>query len=196
MRPASGSRLAARRWASCLCGSGRQRLVRARDSAGTHTRAHARRRICSCTLNCTCVCCPCADVLKQQGHYFDLNAVAYSPNGQLMATGGDDGKVKVWNASTGFCFVTFHEHTAPVTALTFIGTFLDHVHMCVRARACASGLFLCVLVREPRSCCARARARMCARTRRACRRQGRSRLGSTLRVAGWHGARLRLGALP
>jgi WD40 repeat protein len=62
-----------------------------------------------------------ADILKQQGHYYDVNAVAYSPNGQLIATGGDDGKVKVWNATSGFCFVTFSEHIAPVTAITFMG---------------------------------------------------------------------------
>ena len=60
-------------------------------------------------------------ILKQQGHAHDVAAVAYSPNGQLMVTGGGDGKVKVWNVSTGFCFVTFGEHTAPVTAVTFMG---------------------------------------------------------------------------
>jgi periodic tryptophan protein 2 len=60
-------------------------------------------------------------ILKQQGHFFDLNAVAYSPNGQLMVTGADDGKVKVWNVLTGFCFVTFSEHTAPITAVAFMG---------------------------------------------------------------------------
>ena len=32
-------------------------------------------------------------VLKQQGHYYDMNSLAYSPDGQLIATGGDDGKV-------------------------------------------------------------------------------------------------------
>lgn len=60
-------------------------------------------------------------ILKQQGHYYDVNCVAYSPNGQIMATGGEDGKVKVWNTTTGFCFVTFSEHSAPITGLTFIG---------------------------------------------------------------------------
>jgi len=60
-------------------------------------------------------------VLKQQGHFFDLNVCAYSPDGQLVATGGDDGKVKLWSTTSGFCFVTFTEHTAPITALHFIG---------------------------------------------------------------------------
>jgi periodic tryptophan protein 2 len=65
-------------------------------------------------------------ILKQQGHFYDLNAVAYSPNGHLMATGGDDGKIKVWNTSSGFCFVTFSEHKAPVTALSFVGGKSGH----------------------------------------------------------------------
>ena len=60
-------------------------------------------------------------VLKQQGHFYDMNVLAYSPDGQLVATGGDDAKVKLWNTSSGFCFVTFGEHEAPVTALCFLG---------------------------------------------------------------------------
>ncbi|KAJ1437035.1 WD40/YVTN repeat-like-containing domain superfamily [Sesbania bispinosa] len=58
-------------------------------------------------------------ILKQQGHYFDVNCVAYSPDSQLLATGADDNKVKVWTVSSGFCFVTFSEHTNAVTALHF-----------------------------------------------------------------------------
>ncbi|EJC97788.1 WD repeat protein [Fomitiporia mediterranea MF3/22] len=58
-------------------------------------------------------------VLKQQGHYFDMNTLAYSSDGQYVATGGDDGKVKVWNTSSGFCFVTFSEHSAAVSAVEF-----------------------------------------------------------------------------
>jgi len=45
--------------------------------------------------------------------------LAYSPNGKLLVTGGEDGKVKVWNTQSGFCFVTFTEHTAAVSAVTF-----------------------------------------------------------------------------
>jgi len=58
-------------------------------------------------------------VLKQQGHYFDMNTLAYAPDGQTIATGGDDGKVKLWTAHNGFCFVTFTEHTAPVSSVAF-----------------------------------------------------------------------------
>ncbi|XP_029433602.1 periodic tryptophan protein 2 homolog isoform X2 [Rhinatrema bivittatum] len=58
-------------------------------------------------------------VLKQQGHFNNMVSLAYSPDGQHLVTGGDDGKVKVWNASSGFCFVTFTEHTGSVTAATF-----------------------------------------------------------------------------
>ena len=32
-------------------------------------------------------------ILKQQGHFYDMNVLAYSTDGQLIATGGDDGKV-------------------------------------------------------------------------------------------------------
>ncbi|KAF4399740.1 hypothetical protein G4B88_022823 [Cannabis sativa] len=60
-------------------------------------------------------------ILKQQGHYFDVNCLAYSPDSQLLATGADDNKVKVWTVSSGFCFVTFTEHTNAVTALHFMG---------------------------------------------------------------------------
>ncbi|KAF9022363.1 WD40 repeat-like protein [Hymenopellis radicata] len=58
-------------------------------------------------------------VLKQQGHFFDMNTLAYAPDGQTIATGGDDGKVKIWSTHSGFCFVTFTEHSAPISAVSF-----------------------------------------------------------------------------
>jgi periodic tryptophan protein 2 len=58
-------------------------------------------------------------ILKQQGHYFDMNTLAYSSDGQNVATGGDDGKVKVWNTTSGFCFVTFSEHSSSVSCVEF-----------------------------------------------------------------------------
>ncbi|CAG8605898.1 11049_t:CDS:2 [Acaulospora morrowiae] len=58
-------------------------------------------------------------VLKQQGHFYDMNTLSYSNDGQYIATGGDDGKVKVWNTMSGFCFVTFSEHSSGVMMVEF-----------------------------------------------------------------------------
>ena len=81
-------------------------------------------------------------MLKQQGHDAGgMACLAYSPDGGTVATGGEDGKgamlvadhvgirksgdnstvfaVKLWSASTGFAFVTFSEHTAPVSGVLF-----------------------------------------------------------------------------
>lgn len=33
-------------------------------------------------------------VFKQQGHFNNMAALAYSPDGQYIVTGGDDGKVR------------------------------------------------------------------------------------------------------
>ena len=48
-----------------------------------------------------------------------MTQLAYSPNGLHIATGGEDGKVKVWNAMNAQCFVTFNEHNAAVTGIQF-----------------------------------------------------------------------------
>ncbi|KAF7650631.1 hypothetical protein LDENG_00122740 [Lucifuga dentata] len=63
-------------------------------------------------------------VFKQQGHFNNMASLAYSPDGQYIVTGGDDGKVKVWNTNSGLCFVTFTEHTSSVTNVTFISSGL------------------------------------------------------------------------
>uniref|UniRef100_F6VRH3 Periodic tryptophan protein 2 homolog n=1 Tax=Ciona intestinalis TaxID=7719 RepID=F6VRH3_CIOIN len=58
-------------------------------------------------------------ILKQQGHYSGMTCLDYSPDGRYIVTGGEDGKVKVWNTSNGFCFVTFSEHKSNVTGVCF-----------------------------------------------------------------------------
>jgi WD40 repeat protein len=40
-------------------------------------------------------------VLSFRGHDGDVNQVAFSPDGSKLATSGDDGKLKVWDPSTG-----------------------------------------------------------------------------------------------
>ena len=51
---------------------------------------------------------------------WQVNTLAYSPGGTTIATGGGDGKVKLWSPSSGFCFVTFTDHTAAVQDLAFV----------------------------------------------------------------------------
>ncbi|KAF4518741.1 hypothetical protein B566_EDAN006144 [Ephemera danica] len=57
--------------------------------------------------------------MKQQGHFNNMDCLDYSSDGLFIATGGEDGKVKIWNSTSGFCVVTFHEHTAAVTGVQF-----------------------------------------------------------------------------
>ena len=58
-------------------------------------------------------------ILKQQGHYFDMNTLAHAPDGQTIVTRGDDGKVKVWFTYSRFCFVAFTDHSAPISSVAF-----------------------------------------------------------------------------
>ncbi len=58
-------------------------------------------------------------VMKQQGHTHNTTCLSYSPDGEFIATGGEDGKVKVWTVKTGFCFVTFHEHAGKITGVAW-----------------------------------------------------------------------------
>ncbi|CAL2029817.1 hypothetical protein CAEBREN_20318 [Caenorhabditis brenneri] len=59
-------------------------------------------------------------VMKQQGHSLRITSAEYSPDGALVATGAEDGKVKIWNTRSSFCTVTFSEHTSGVTAVKWI----------------------------------------------------------------------------
>ncbi|GFY51308.1 periodic tryptophan protein 2 homolog [Trichonephila inaurata madagascariensis] len=58
-------------------------------------------------------------VMKQQGHFNNMNCLAYSPDGLYIASGGEDGKVKIWDTYSGFCFVTFTEHSSSITGVQF-----------------------------------------------------------------------------
>lgn len=56
-------------------------------------------------------------LLKEQSHYYDITTTAITADGQCIISGGDDGKVKVWRADSGQCFVTFNDHTAGITGI-------------------------------------------------------------------------------
>lgn len=59
-------------------------------------------------------------ILKQSGHAYGMRCLAYSPDGIVVCTGGEDGTVKLWNSQSGFCYVTLPKsHTAAITAVEF-----------------------------------------------------------------------------
>lgn len=80
-------------------------------------------------------------LLKQQGHKTGIRCVATAPvidsastargldgrsnalglgqRNLIVATGGEDGKIKLWDTDSGFNFMTFAEHTAAVNDVVF-----------------------------------------------------------------------------
>jgi len=53
------------------------------------------------------------------GHTKDINALAFSPDGQLLASGDRDGMVKIWSASDGKVLRTLSQFRARPVALSF-----------------------------------------------------------------------------
>ncbi|KAL3068399.1 hypothetical protein niasHT_030690 [Heterodera trifolii] len=58
-------------------------------------------------------------LLRQQSHRQNVTVAAYSPDGALLATGAEDGKVKIWDCSSSFCTVTFSDHGTGVSDVCF-----------------------------------------------------------------------------
>jgi uncharacterized protein YcbK (DUF882 family) len=58
-------------------------------------------------------------VRKLRGHQSWVRAVACSPDGRLLASGGHDGKIRIWSAESGALARTLEGHGLWVTALAF-----------------------------------------------------------------------------
>jgi len=48
-----------------------------------------------------------------------IHSLSYSPDGQIIATGGLDGKIRLWDTKSYMCFSTMSEHSTKVTGIAF-----------------------------------------------------------------------------
>jgi RNA polymerase sigma factor (sigma-70 family) len=71
-------------------------------------------------------------------HYSAVNTVAFSPDGQIVATGASDGAVRLWRVSDGTLLHTLEGHTRPVSGLAF---FRDGTLLISSARDNAVGIW-------------------------------------------------------
>jgi len=55
-----------------------------------------------------------ATITAYHGHTSTIFAVACSPDGTRIASGGNDSTLQVWDGASGYRFLTYTGHTAPV----------------------------------------------------------------------------------
>jgi WD40 repeat protein len=61
----------------------------------------------------------CIAVLK--GHVGGVNCVAACDTSGLVVTGGDDGTVRVWDATSMACVATLRGHTSYIVSVAIVG---------------------------------------------------------------------------
>src|SRR5947207_10209981 len=58
-------------------------------------------------------------LLTLEGHSFLVNAVAFSPDGKLVASASADHTVRLWDSATGASLQTLEGHSGSVRAVAF-----------------------------------------------------------------------------
>jgi WD40 repeat protein len=53
------------------------------------------------------------------GHRLWVKAVAFNPDGKLLASGSDDTIIRLWDPASGDCLRTLEDHSGDVHAVAF-----------------------------------------------------------------------------
>jgi WD40 repeat protein len=59
------------------------------------------------------------ELIEMWQHFAWVTSVAFAPNGQLLATGHDDNRVRLWECGTEDCLSELDGHDMPISALAF-----------------------------------------------------------------------------
>jgi WD40 repeat protein len=60
-----------------------------------------------------------ATLVEHSRSMASINSVAFSPNGEILASASDDGKIRLWNANTKQVIGIFAGHSQPVNSIAF-----------------------------------------------------------------------------
>ena len=57
--------------------------------------------------------------MNQRGSYYEVSCLDFSKDGLIVATGGLDGTLKLWDTKSYFCYSSTSEHEGKITGIKF-----------------------------------------------------------------------------
>lgn len=58
-------------------------------------------------------------IFSQEGLSYNVKCIDFSPEGRFMATGGQEGALRLWDTTTFLCFSSFKDHESAITGVKF-----------------------------------------------------------------------------